>query len=387
MELLFRYDGSDLFPADNRFGFFPGASAGWVATEEDFFKEALPWVDFFKLRGSWGKMGNDNVAAYQFNSSYELSFTGLGEVVTTAVENKVANPDITWETATSRNIGFDLKTLNNKLTFGFDYFKNTREDILTNPLKTLPQYSGIPAPAINIGEFENSGFEISAGYNNTTESGLTYSVTVNFSDSNNKLVFFDEPTLADRPWQRETGGEIGRPLFYKFDGVFRSQSEIDAETLDYTGVTATLKPGDARVVDISGDGAIGPEDKRRTGGSAFADTQFGINTALNYKNFDFNMYWNGGAGGYSNYEWSFMSGTLANVQRDVRDRAWSIDNPNASKPRLADRGDQWYSGQTDAYLLTRDYLRLKNLEIGYTLDEDLASRIGAKRLRISLSGH
>jgi TonB-linked SusC/RagA family outer membrane protein len=386
LELLFRYDGSDLFPSDNRFGFFPGASAGWVVSEENFFRESIPWLDFFKLRGSWGQMGNDNVAAYQFNSSYELSFTSLESIVTTANENKVANPDVTWETATSTNIGFDLKALDNKLSIGFDYFINTREDILTTPNLTLPDYSGITPPNVNIGEFENKGFDISVGYANATESGLSYSVTVNFSDSNNKLVFFDEPTLADRRWQRQTGGEIGRPLLYKFDGVFRSQAEIDSETLDYSEVAPILKPGDARVADFNGDGRITDADKRRTGGSAFADTQYGINTSLNYKNFDFNMYWAGGAGGYINYEWSFMSGTLANVQRDVRDRAWAIDKIDAPLPRLADRGDQWYSGQTDGYLLTRDYIRLKSLEIGYSLDEELANKIGAKSLRISASG-
>ena len=101
---------------------------------------------------------------------------------------------------------------------------------------------------------------------------------------------------------------------------------------------------------------------------------------------DFTMFWSGAAGGYSNYEWSFMSGTLANVQREVRDRAWSLDNPNAPLPRLADRGDQWYSGQTDGYLMTRDFVRLKNLELGYTFDPDLIEKLGAESLRISLSG-
>ncbi|WP_212748415.1 TonB-dependent receptor [Maribacter algarum] len=386
LEFVFRYDGSYLFPEENRFGFFPGVSAGYVVSEESFFQDALPFIDYFKLRGSWGQLGNDNVAAFQFLNAYELSATGLGPVVTTAFESNVANPNITWETATSQNIGFDLRTLNNRLTLGFDLYKNSREDILTVPLKTLPEYSGINAPAVNIGEFQNTGYEISIGFNGGQEDGLKYNFTLNFSDSNNKLVFFDEPALEDRPWQRETGGEIGRPLLYKYDGVFRSQAEIDAETLDYTGVTPLLKPGDARVVDISGDGRIGPEDKQRTGGSAFADTQFGFNTSLNYKNIDFSMYWNGAAGGYSNYEWSFMSGTLANVQRDVRDRAWSIDNPNAYGPRLADRGDQWYSGQTDAYLITRDFFRLKNLEIGYSFEQRAIEALGAQSLRLSISG-
>ncbi|WP_223883367.1 SusC/RagA family TonB-linked outer membrane protein [Arenibacter lacus] len=386
LEGLFRYDGSYLFPENNRFGFFPGVSAGWVVSEEPFFQKAAPFINFFKLRGSYGQLGNDNVQPFQYIASYELSATGLGSVVTTAYENKVANPNISWETATSRNVGFDLRTFNNKVVVGFDLYKNSRSDILTTPQKTLPEYSGIAAPAINIGEFENSGYEISLGLNGGDPSGFNYSLTFNFSDSDNKLVFFDEPDLDDRPWQRQTGGEIGRPLRYKFDGVFRSQAEIDAETLDYSGVTPQLKPGDARVVDISGDGKIGPEDKTRVGGSAFADTQFGWNTAMNYKNFDFSMYWTGSAGGYNTYEWSFMSGTLANVQRDVRDRAWSIDNPDAPAPRLADRGDQWYSGQTDYALITRDFFRLKNLELGYNFNEDVIGRFGIQSLRVSVSG-
>ena len=384
VEFLFRYDGSYLFPKENRFGFFPGISAGWVATEEQFFQKALPFFDYFKVRASYGQLGNDNVDAFQYLNTYNLSQTGLESVVTTAFESNVANPNITWETATSQNVGIDMRFWNNKVTLGLDWFKNVREDILTVPLKTLPEYSGINAPAVNIGEFENSGYEIALGINGGSED-FNYNVTVSFSDNNNKLVFFDEPALADRPWQRETGGEIGRPLLYEYAGVFRTQAEVDAATLDYSGVTPELRPGDARVVDISGDGAIGPEDRKRTGGSAFADTQFGWNTSINYKNLDFSMFWNGASGGYSYYEWSFMSGTLANVQREVRDRAWSLENPNAYGPRLADRGDQWYSNQTDAYLITRDYFRLKNLEFGYTFDKSVIEKLGAQNLRLAVS--
>ena len=385
IEALFRYDGSYLFPEGNRYGFFPGVSAGWVISEEAFFQQTFSFLDYFKLRGSWGQLGNDNVAAYQFLASYSFSATSLGPVTTTAYETKVPNPNITWETATSANIGFDVELLRNRLSLGFDYFVNTRDDILTLPNKTLPVYSGITPPAQNIGKFENRGFEVTLGYNGLTDGGLTYRITANFSDANNKLVFVDEPDLADRPWQRETGGEIGRPLLYEFVGVFRTQEEINAETLDYSGVTPLLKPGDARVADISGDGKIGPEDRRRTGGSVFADTQFGLNTFLAYKNFDFNMFWAGATGGFNRYEWSFMSGTLANVQREIRDRAWSLDNPDAPFPRLADRGDQWYSGQTDYALLTRDYARLKTVELGYNFSPTLVGKIGLKDLRLSIT--
>jgi len=384
LELLFRYDGSYLFPEETRYGFFPGISAGWVMSEESFFN--VDFLDYFKLKGSWGQLGNDNVSPFQFLASYGFSATSLGDVVTTAYETKVPNPNITWETQTSQNFGFDLRAVNNRLSLGFEVFRNLREDILTLPNKTLPSYSGITPPAQNIGEFENRGIEITAGFNGETNSGLTYNFTLNFSDSNNELLFIDEPDLADRPWQRETGGEIGRPLRYRFAGVFRSQAEIDAESLDYSAIAPLLKPGDARVEDINGDGKITPADKTRVGGSTFADTQFGFNTAMSYKNFDFNMYWNGAAGGYNTYEWSFMSGTLANVQRDVFDRAWSLDNPNAPAPRLADRGDQWYSNQTDYALITRDFIRLKTLELGYSFSDTITSKINADSIRLSLTG-
>jgi len=384
LELLFRYDGSYLFPEETRYGFFPGVSAGWVLSEESFFN--VDFLDYFKFKGSWGQLGNDNVAPFQFLASYGFSATGLGDVVTTAYETKVPNPNITWETQTSQNFGFDLRAANNRLSLGFEIFKNLRENILTLPNKTLPSYSGITPPAQNIGEFENRGIEVTAGFNGETNSGLTYNFTFNVSDSNNKLLFVDEPDLADRPWQRETGGELGRPLLYRFDGVFRSQAEIDSESLDYSAIAPLLKPGDARVEDINGDGQITPADRTRVGGSTFADTQFGFNTAMSYKNFDFNMYWNGAAGGYNSYEWSFMSGTLANVQRDVYDRAWSLDNPNAPAPRLADRGDQWYSGQTDYGLITRDFIRLKTLELGYNFSDSITSRINADSIRLSVTG-
>ena len=376
------------FLQDNRYGFLPRRIGRMGCFHKNHFSKA-PYLSLTtsNLRGSWGQLGNDNVDPYQFLASYSFSSTGLGSVYTTAYETKVPNPNITWETATSTNFGFDLEMLDNRLSLGFDVFKNTRKDILTLPNKTLPEYSGITPPAQNIGEFENKGFEVSLGFSNgRKKEGLNYSFNINFSNSDNKLLFVDEPDLADRPWQRETGGEVGRPLLYRFTGVFRSQEEIDAETLDYSGVTPLLKPGDARVEDISGDGKIGPEDKTRVGGSVFADTQFGINASLSYKSFDFNMFWAGATGGYNRYEWSFMSGTLANVQREVAERAWSIDNPDAPFPRLADRGDQWYSGQTDYALLTRDYIRLKSLELGYNFAPALAKKIGAKKLRISISG-
>jgi len=384
LEFLFRYDGSYLFPEENRFGFFPGISAGYVISEEPFFQKALPFFDYFKIRGSWGQLGNDQVGRFQYLNAYGLSQTSLESVVTTAFEQNVANPNITWETATSTNVGVDLRVLDNKLSFSIEYFKNTRDDILTTPELTLPDLTGITPPALNIGKFENSGIELTLGLSGGNDEGFNYSMNFNFSDSNNKLIFFDEPTLDDRPWQRQTGGELGRPLRYKFAGVFRNQAEIDAETLDYSALTPELRPGDARVLDISGDGTITPDDRTRVGGSPFADTQIGWNTSLNYKNIDFNMFWTSAFGAYNTYEWSFMSGTLANVQRDVRDRAWSLDNPDAYGPRLADRGDQWYSGQTDAFLIKRDFARLKTLELGYSFDKDLISAIGAQNLRLSV---
>lgn len=386
LELLFRYDGSYLFPEENRFGFFPGVSAGWVLSEESFFSDSFDFLDYFKVRASWGQLGNDSVAPFQFLSSYGFSNTSLDSVVQTAHETKVPNENITWETQTSQNIGIDLRALNNRLSFGFELFSSKREDILTIPNKTLPAYSGITPPAQNIGEFENNGYELSLGFNGQTNSGIRYDFSLNYMDSNNKVVFIDEPELADRPWQRETGGVIGRPLLWKSTGIFRSQQEIDNETLDYSEVTSVLKPGDVRIADIDGDGKITQLDKTRVGASPFFDTQFGFNTRLEYKNFDLNMYWNGGTGAYNIADWEFQSATGANVQRQIFDRAWSLTNTNANKPRLLDRGDAWWAQATDIFMVKRDYLRLKNIEIGYNLDESITSLIKVESIRLSLSG-
>ena len=386
LELLFRYDGSYLFPEENRFGFFPGVSAGWVLSEESFFSDSFDFLDYFKVRASWGQLGNDSVAPFQFLSSYGLSNTSLDSVVQTAYETKVPNENITWETQTSQNIGIDLRALNNRLSLGFELFSNTREDILTIPNKTLPAYSGITPPAQNIGEFENNGYELSLGFNGESNSGLRYEFSLNYMDSNNKVVYIDEPELADRPWQRETGGVVGRPLLWKSAGIFRSQQEIDNATLDYSEVTSVLKPGDVRIVDVDGDGKITQADKTRVGASPFFDTQFGLNTNLRYKNFDFNMFWNGGTGAYNNIDWQFMSATGANMQRQIFDRAWSLSNTNASQPRVLDRGDAWWAQATDIFMVKRDYLRLKNIEIGYNVDESITGLIKAESIRLSLSG-
>ena len=148
-------------------------------------------------------MGNDNVAPFQFPASYEFSATGLGDVYTTAYETKVPNTNITWETQTSANFGFDLRAINNRLSLGFEVFRNLREDILTLPNKTLPSYSGITPPAQNIGEFENTGIEITAGFNGETNSGLTYNFSFNVSDSNNTLLFVGCTLFCQHIWRSE----------------------------------------------------------------------------------------------------------------------------------------------------------------------------------------
>jgi TonB-linked SusC/RagA family outer membrane protein len=384
LELVFRYDGSYLFPEQGRYGFFPGVSAGWVISDESFWNSNF--LSFFKMRASIGQLGSDSVNPFQFLSSYGFSQTALTDVYTTAYETKVPNPNITWETQTSRNIGFDLLAMDSNLSLSLDIFKNTREDILTLPNVTLPSYTGITPPNQNIGEFENTGYELNLGYNGETSKGLSYSFSFNLSDSNSKIVFIDEPELADRPWQRETGGDVSRLLLYESNGIFRSQAEVDANTLDYSALTAQLKPGDVRIVDTNGDGKITNADRTRIGGSPFFDTQFGLNTTLKYKNFDFNMYWNGATGGYQNIEWENMSSDSWNIQRYISKRAWSLDNTNAEYPRLANNASAWYSMKTDVHMMKRDFIRLKNLEIGYNLDEKICNMIKAESFRLSLSG-
>ncbi|HTI09286.1 MAG TPA: SusC/RagA family TonB-linked outer membrane protein [Puia sp.] len=407
-EFTWRVDGSYLFPQQHRWGFFPSVSAGWRISEEEFFKKSVTFVNYLKLRGSWGQMGNDQVYylkngtptlyEYQYLSTYGFSnYVINNQAATTLYETVVPNLNFTWEVANNTDVGLEGQLLNGKINFEFDYFYNRRTHILWQPSGSTPASSGISAilPPENIGKTENKGYEFTLGY--TNHSGpWSYSISVNGGYAKNKILFFDEAPGAPK-WQLATGhpfGASGSPnngaafLAYQYDGVFRDAKDITDNKVDYTGVTPGLKPGDMKFKDVNGDGKIDGNDQVRLNKTQDPTFTGGVNIRVGYKDLDLSILFQGATGGllYIGTE----SGDIGNYLQYSYDHQWTIDHPSSTDPRLANRGNTYYTGggaRNNTYFLRNsDYLRLKNIELGYNLSPSLLKRAGISQFRIYASG-
>lgn len=395
-EFLWRYDGSYMFPEDSRWGFFPGVSAGWVVSEENFWKDNISFMDYFKLRGSWGQMGNDNITLgpggplleYQFLSTYGFDSYIIGEQeVTTLFETRVPNNSVTWEVATNANFGIEGQMFQGKVFFEFDYFINNRSNILWPRFGSVPQTTGMILPPENIGEVRNAGYDFNIGYNGQV-GDLSFNVSVNGGYAQNEIVFWDEaPGVPE--WQQTTGRPMYTFFLYEYDGVFRDQAEIDANTIDYSALTNNLRPGDMRYKDLYGpdgvpDGKITPDDRVRTDNTNIPLFQGGMNIGARYRNFDLSILLQGATGAMT---WvDTESGSIGNYLAEQYENRWSIEEPSSVHPRITDRDNQWYSDGNTYWLRSADYLRLKNFELGYTIPVSITERAGINNLRIYANG-
>jgi TonB-dependent starch-binding outer membrane protein SusC len=386
-EFLWRYDGSDRFPQKSRYGFFPGVMAGWVISEESFMKKQNV-VNFLKLRGSWGQLGNDQVnlpnsntpATYQYLSTYGFRSYILGDAEQkTLFETRLPNENITWEVASNSNFGIEGQLFNNKFNFELDYFSNYRSDILWFKNASVPQSTGITLPAQNIGEVSNKGFDFTLGYRSNIKD-FKFNVSVNGGFAKNKIEFWDEAAGAPE-WQRTTGKPMNTFMAYIYDGVFKDQADIDSRKIDYTSIVKTLRPGDMKYKDHNNDGKITPDDQVRTNFTQLPMFQGGLNLGAQYKNFDLTVLFQGAAGA-KQYVSAGEMGNIGNYLLDIHDNRWTIDNPSSVHPRIANRSDQYYSNNNTYWLRSSDYVRLKNLEFGYSLPDGLLKKIGASSTRI-----
>ena len=406
-EFLWRYDGSYMFPRSSRWGFFPGVTAGWRISEEDFFKKALPAVSSLKLRASWGQLGNDQVYFNNTLREYDyLPTYAYGDVVNsnwgyvinnqvsqTIYENGVPNTSLTWEVANNADIGLEGSLLNGKVFFEFDVFQNKRSNILWRKSASIPQTTGATLPATNIGRVTNKGYEFRVGYNGQVGE-FKYNVSVNGGYAKNTITFWDETPGAPE-WQRSTGKPIpsnvndpnnaNGTLLYQYDGIFSTQAEIDANTIDYSGVGASLlRPGDMRLKDINGDGKIDAQDRVRADRNNQPRFQGGLNLGARWRNFDLSILFQGSAGGQIFLQTE--SGTIGNFLQWSYDHRWTVDNPSTVDPRIVDRSNQYFSNGTSYWLKSTDYIRLKNVELGYTLPGVIAGKVGLSNLRIYVNG-
>lgn len=385
LEFLWRFDGSDIFPeGSNRYGFFPGFLAGWVISEEGFWKNSVPAVNYLKLRGSWGQLGNDQIATYQYLSTYGFRSYIIGSAeAKTLFETRIPNKGIGWEVATNANIGLEGQLFNGKIFFELDYFNNVRSDILWQRNASVPQSTGLSLPAQNIGKVRNAGFDFNVGYNGQAGE-LKYSVSVNGGYAKNKVLFWDEAPGAPE-WQRTTGRPMYTYQTYLYDGVYATQAEIDADPLDYRAIVNNRRPGDMKYKDYNKDGKITPDDQVRTNNTNIPLFQGGMNITASYKNFDLSILFQGAAGA-KQFVLLGESGNIGNYLLDVYQNRWTVNNPSSVHPRIANRSDQYYSNNNDYWLRSADYIRLKNLEVGYSLPATLTQRVGLGTVRIYANG-
>jgi len=381
LEFVFRYDGSPIFPEGNRYGFFPGVSAGWRISKENFMAD-VSWVDELKLRASYGEMGNDRVSPYQFMQTFQFgnNYVFGGSDAPGIYSSTLPNANITWEVSKKFDVGLFAELWDGLFSADFTVFKEKRSNLLLQRSLSVSHLFGFPAlPSENIGEVENSGFELQLSHQHSV-GDFNYAVGGNVAYAKSNIIFMDEVPPAE-PYQTQTGRPIGSGLYYKSDGIFNTQEELD----NYPhGQGAQV--GDIKVLDLNNDGQINGDDRYRANNSAIPEYVFGLSTDFSYKGFDLALFFQGQTNAYIN------DGTLNEFGLQDQDNAtvfratnrWTVDNQlGATMPRAND----WQPGTTDFFLYDATFVRLKNLEIGYTLPANLLSGTGIlEDIRIYANG-
>ena len=397
-EANMRYDGTSRISDENRWGVFPSFSVAWRATEEEFIKNLnLNWLNNFKLRGSWGQLGNQNIGLYPYQAmisgvdDYPFTKTSDG-VIIGYQQTAYANRNIKWETTTITDIGFDLQVFDG-LSVTFDWYKKTTDDILRS--SQVSSLLGLSAPTVNNGSVENKGIEVALNYANMVKGGtfrgFRYNAGVYFDRSRNKLTEFGAEEIGSYSIKRE-----GLPYdeYYMLEciGVFADQAEINASPKQFNDNT---QPGDLKYKDISGpdgkpDGVIDNYD-RRTFSGRFPGFEYGINASATWKGFDLSLIGQGVADKkYYTTDWGvqpFMQGSSPN--KDYIKHMWTEENPYGAKhPKLywQDMGGGKNTRPNSYYLKDASFFRLKNLTLGYTLPRVGTEKANISKVRIYFSG-
>ncbi len=387
-EALIRADGSLKFPPEKRWGYFPGFMVGWRASEEGFWKDNLPFINFFKLRASYGMMGMDPGSAFQYMNSYSLSSGmtfGTGSAIETTVgPPTVANPNITWETQTTKNIGFESKFFKDLITLNAEYFYNIRKDILASRDASVPNFTGLSLPNENIARVDNRGVEIELGVARNVTSDLRLSILGNFSYNHNEVVFQDEPARAV-PWQQTTGHPYNAWLMYRAIGIFADQAAVDA----YPS-WANAKPGDVIFEDVSGDGKIDGNDRVLIDEVDVPEIFYGTTLEATWKNFSLSVLIQGQGKFYKFNHYDERRGEAGNYYKWTFDNRWTPTNTNTDIARAFNRNDFYWAhavNMSTYWLDNTAYCRLKNLVFTYRIPSRLYQAIGISRASVYFSGN
>ena len=399
-ETTMRYDGSSRFPTDSKYGFFPSVAGGWRVSEEQFWKENenLSFVDNLKLKASIGVLGNNNIGNYPYQSVYTLGqaqnyvFGGVytqGAAVTTYVD-----PTLKWERTRTTDFGIETALFNNKLTFNASYFYRKTTDILYKPSASYSSIFGLSVSQVNTGEVENKGWEFEIGHQNRL-GDFSYHINGNFSIINNKVLTLGMGNVTQNNGMVGNGSDlfIDYPMQmfygYKTDGVFLTDDEV-SEWYDQSTIAKGSKAGDIRYVDTDGDGKVTTDDKVYLG-SRIPKYTFGLSLGAEYKGFDFSMLLQGVAkvkgmlsvyAGHAFYQ-------EGNIQKWQMEGCWNVqqDNRYPAYPRLEVMSNAGSNNTltSDFWVIDASYLKVRNIQLGYTLPNRLCQKFGSSGLRFYVS--
>lgn len=411
-----RRDGSSKFTKDYRWGTFASFSAAYRITEENYFKNLnLKFVSDLKLRGGWGQLGNSSVPAYLTQSTYNSSrhitypfsasgpFSGGGaanypyqNLSQGILPKSIGTPDLTWETQEQTNFGIDLGLFNDALTVSADYYIRTSKNNLLRVTTPLNAGYGDLQPWSNLGKIENKGFEVTAAYANKV-GHLSYSIGGNIGVNKNKVLSLgDDKTqilgysyrFSGIPTITEAGRSIGEFIGYHTDGIFQTQEEVN-NYKDSDGILLqpNAVPGDFKFRDVNGDGILDEKD-REVLGSALPKFSYGYNLALQYKGFDLNLFFQGQYGNkilmYEKY-FSYRGQGTTNTIEGLLDMAWHGPGTSNTQPRISGNDPNDNFRMSDYYLEDGSYMRLKNIQLGYTLSAPLSSKMKMSTLKVYIS--
>ena len=389
-----RYDGSSIFNEGKRWGWFPSVSAGWVISNEKFMEGTQSWMDFLKIRASWGQNGNNRIAKYQYlatiaqsgsagDSGYKFSddysFTLTGKPNVGAYANIVPNPDVTWETSEQLDLGFDARFLNSRLGVTFDWYKKTTKDWLIVAPRVAVE--GTNPAYINGGDVENKGVEIALTWNDKIGKDFGYNIGVNFATNKNEVTRIANEngyingvgSILSQGTEYIYRAEIGKPIGYfygmSYSGIWQNQAEIDAARQAGKAVLDGAQPGDCIWDDYNGDGVItyaeGANCDRHEIGNPNPDVTLGINLGLTWKGLDFAI---NGAGAFGmqimrSYR-SFSDSWWHNYDTTILER-WTGEGSSNTQPRISGTGHANTNYVSTRYMEDADYFKIKTVTLGY----------------------
>ena len=402
MEFNFGYNGSENFAPGKRYGFFPAGSIGWVVSEEEFMKKAS-WIDFLKVRASYGLVGSDNVSSrfpylafYGGGSGYDFG-NNFGTNVGGTSEGNLANANLTWEEARKLNVGIDFTTLNQRLALTIDAFYEYRFDIITDMnsdgIMGYPDIVGKDAALQNLGEVSNRGVDIELSWNDKIGKDFRYYIRPNLTFSRNRLEYKAE-VARKNSWRKETGKRLYENFVYVFDHFVADQEEADRLNKIGYQPWGQLIPGDVVYKDLDRNGVIDDEDRTAMGNPRSPELMFGIPFGFQYKNFDFSVLLQGATkssillNGAAVFDFpQFEQDKIGRVKKMHLDR-WTPETAATAKYPALHYGthDNNKNGNSSLFLYDASYLRLKNVEIGYNVSPKLLRKFHVQQARIYVQG-